>query len=261
MDHRDVGRSWEGNAAAWVKLTRQGCDIYRDQVNTPAFFRMLPPVSGLRGLDIGFGEGHNTRLLARQGARMQGIDIAPSFVSAATELEAAEPLGIGYQVASAVALPYPDAAFDFVTGFMSFMDVPEQHRVLGEAHRVLKPGGFLQFSILHPCFTTPRWRWVRDETGRGVALECADYFERRQGVVEEWTFSHASPEQREGLEPFRVPRFWKTLADWMNLLVDAGFRLERMEEPSADDEALRKWPHLIGTRIVAYFLIVRCRKA
>jgi trans-aconitate methyltransferase len=41
-----------------------GHDIYRDHLNTPAFFAMLPDVEGLAGLDIGCGEGHNTRLLA-----------------------------------------------------------------------------------------------------------------------------------------------------------------------------------------------------
>ena len=43
-------------------------------------------------------------------------------------------------------------SFDFVTSFMALMDMPDQGRVLREIARVLKPGGFLQFSILHPCF-------------------------------------------------------------------------------------------------------------
>jgi ubiquinone/menaquinone biosynthesis C-methylase UbiE len=62
-------------------------------------------------------------------------------------LEAEEPLGINYYIASAVELPFPGKTFDFATGFMSFMDIPEIDRVLAKAYRVLKPGGFLQFSI------------------------------------------------------------------------------------------------------------------
>ena len=41
----------------------------------------------------------------------------------------------GLLVASAVELPFPACHFDFVTGFMSFMDVPETDRVLAEAYR------------------------------------------------------------------------------------------------------------------------------
>ena len=37
---------------------------------------MLPDVRGLLGLDIGCGEGHNTRLLAGRGARVVAVDIA-----------------------------------------------------------------------------------------------------------------------------------------------------------------------------------------
>ena len=162
MNHEEVGRFWNSNAEAWTKLAGQGYDVYRDHLNTPAFFALLPDVAGIEGLDIGCGEGHNTRLLARRGARVTGIDIAETFVAYARKAEAEEPLGIEYRVASAVALPFADGTFDFATGFMSFMDVPETDRVLAEAFRVLRPGGFLQFSITHPCFDTPHRRNLRD---------------------------------------------------------------------------------------------------
>src|SRR5438105_446334 len=165
MDHEEVGRLWNTNADAWTKLARAGYDVYRDYLNTPAFFELLPPVAGLAGLDIGCGEGHNTRLLARRGARVTAVDIAEDFVAHARRAEGLEPLGIEYRVASAVTLPFAGAAFDFATGFMSFMDVPEMDRVLAEAYRVLKPGGFLQFSICHPCFNTPHCRNLRDANG------------------------------------------------------------------------------------------------
>src|SRR5437762_2935974 len=70
MDHIEVGAYWDGNAEAWTKLSRAGYDVYRDHLNTPAFFEMLPDVHGHDGLDIGCGEGHNTRLLAQRGARV-----------------------------------------------------------------------------------------------------------------------------------------------------------------------------------------------
>ncbi len=70
---------------------------------------MLPPVSGLSGLDIGCGEGSNTRELARRGARMRAIDIAPTFIRHAIEAESAEPLGIAYLVADATDLQFAQA--------------------------------------------------------------------------------------------------------------------------------------------------------
>lgn len=69
MDDADVGRYWDHNADTWTELARAGYDVHRDLVNTPAFLAMLPNVTGSSGLDLGCGEGHNTRLLARRGAR------------------------------------------------------------------------------------------------------------------------------------------------------------------------------------------------
>src|SRR3989442_11587429 len=102
MNHREVGQMWDENAEVWTQLARGGYDVYRDRVNTPAFFAMLPEVRGLSGLDIGCGEGHNTRLLAQRGARMTAIDISNTFLRHASELEQKQPLGILYQLASAV---------------------------------------------------------------------------------------------------------------------------------------------------------------
>jgi ubiquinone/menaquinone biosynthesis C-methylase UbiE len=260
LDDREVGKLWDGNADAWTLLSRQGCDIYRDYVNTPAFLKMLPDVSGLRGLDIGCGEGHNTRLVAGRGARMTAVDIAPRFVRHAQGKEGDEPLGIGYLAASGGALPFADECFDFAVAFMSLMDMAAQDAAVLEAYRVLRPGGFLQFSIVHPCFATPRFKVVRDESGNRVAVECGDYFDQPPGRIEEWIFSAAPEELKRTLPKFRVPRFYRTLSSWVDLLIDAGFVLERLGEPYADDETVRRRPDLAGTRVVAYYLHMRCRK-
>lgn len=260
MDHREVGRYWNENAEAWTRLARAGYDIYRDFLNTPAFFELLPDVRDLRVLDVGCGEGHNTRLLAERGARVTGIDIATIFIAAAIAFENERPLGIGYQIASAVELPFADGTFDVVTAFMSLMDIPETGRAVGEAFRVLRAGGFLQFSISHPCFMTPRWRAVKDAHGTKVAVEVGDYFENRSGAIDEWIFSAAPAEARAGLAPFRVPRFTLTMSQWLNLLLDTGFVIERVGEPYPSDDVVRQVPRLARARVVADFFHLRARK-
>jgi SAM-dependent methyltransferase len=260
MNHEEVGRFWNSNANAWTKLARAGYDVYRDYLNTPAFFQILPDVNGATGLDIGCGEGHNTRLLAKRGAKMTAIDIAENFIANASQLEELEPLGIDYRVASAVNLPFADATFDFATGFMSFMDIPELDRVLAEAQRILKPHGFLQISISHPCSDTPHRRNLRDARGVTYALEVGDYFRDLDGAISEWIFGAAPPEATQGLRKFRTPRFTRTLSHWLNLLTDTGFRLELVAEPRPSDETIRACPDLQDAQVVAYFLHIRVRK-
>ena len=260
MNHNEVGRYWNDSAEVWTKLARAGYDVYRDYLNTPAFFRMLPNAAELTGLDIGCGEGHNTRLLAKLGARMTAVDIAAVFIGHAIRAEIDEPLNIDYVLASAVELPFADASFDFATGFMSFMDVPETDRVLAEAWRVLRPGAFLQFSITHPCFDTPHRLNVRDAQGRTYAIEVGDYFQTREGEIDEWLFTAAPPHVKLGLRKFRIPRFTRTLSQWLNLLIDVGFLLERIEEPRPSDETVAACPALQDAQVVSYFLHLRVRK-
>jgi len=260
MDHLTVGRYWDENAEVWTRLVREGYDVYRDLVNTPAFLAMLPPVDGLVGLDIGCGEGSNTRQLARRGARLVAVDVSHTFVRHVSAEETREPLGIRYVRASALRLPFPDRTFDFATAFMSLMDIPDQDAALREARRVIQPGGFFQFSITHPCTDTPHRRNLRDETGKTYALEVGRYFEQPQGQVETWLFGAAPASLLATLRPFRVPRFHRTLSSWFNAVTDAGWLVERVGEPSAGEEAVARCPHVQDTQVAPFFLHIRCRR-
>ncbi|MBL0161335.1 MAG: class I SAM-dependent methyltransferase [Bryobacterales bacterium] len=260
MDTREVGLYWRRNAHAWTALSRQGWDVYRDTLNTPAFLAMLPNIDGQSGLDIGCGEGHNTRLLAGRGARMTGVDIVPAFLEAARDAERDNPLGIRYAAGSGELLPFASRQFDFATAFMSLMDMPAPETALREACRVLRPGGFLQFSISHPCYSTPHRRQLKNESGQPYAVEIGRYFDRIDGELERWTFSAAPQETRAAYPVFEIPRFNRTLSEWLNAILDAGFTIERTAEPHADEEMARRVPHIADTRVVAYFLHVRCRK-
>ena len=260
MNPSEVAALWEGNAATWTAHARAGHDVYRDALNTPAFLAMLPPVAGLSGLDVGCGEGSNTRRVAQLGAAMQGIDIAPTFIRYAQETEEASPAGITYDVGDGAALPYGDASFDFVTAFMSLMDMPDQAQSLREASRVLRPGGFLQFSILHPCFVPPYRKMLRDADGKDRAVEVAGYFDSIDGRVETWWFSTVSPEERARVAPFRVPRFHRTLTGWVEIIRGAGLVIEALGEPCASEELAKAEPIVADSRVAPLFLHVRATK-
>jgi len=159
----DIRGQWNANAAAWTEMSRAGFDRYRDLVNTPGFFALLPAVDGLTCLDLGCGEGHNTRLLAGRGARVIAVDIAESFIAAAAGIPHQ---GIRYLVGDGALLPFRAASFDAVTAFMSLMDVADPERTLREVARVLRPGGFVQFSVLHPIMSAPVGHWSRTRPGR-----------------------------------------------------------------------------------------------
>lgn len=260
MDRTEVAKYWDANAETWTRHSRAGYDIYRDALNTPAFLAMLPPVNGLCGIDIGCGEGTNTRRVAGLGAQMHAIDVAPTFIRYARETEQADPLAIIYHVGDGMALPFGDASFDFATAFMSLMDMPDPAAALREAWRVLRPGGFFQFSITHPCFDPPYRKVLREPDGSVRAIEIGDYFEPSHGWVDTWWFATVPPEEKTGLQPFRTPRFDHTLSTWVDIIVAAGFVIERFGEPRATAELAAAEPVVADTRVAPLFLHIRGRK-
>lgn len=125
---------------------------------------------------------------------------------------------------------------------------------------MLKPGGFLQFSIGHPCFDTPHCRKVCGEDGVVYAVEVGGYFQNPDGEIAEWLFEAAPPSEMGGLPKFRTPRFARTMSQWMNMLIDVSFVLEQVGGPYPSSDALCARPALQDAWVVAYFLHIRARK-
>lgn len=254
MGETHSAAEWEANAPAWIEMSRMGADRYRDLVNTPGFLEVLPPVDGLRVLDVGCGEGHNTRLLHERGAQLTALDVSETFVRSARDAETS----IDHLLADGTTLPFPDAAFDAATAFMSVMDMPDPAATIAEVARVVRPGGWFQFSITHPVSSVPRRRWIDDEDGDRSMLAIGGYFDEGQ-MVDRWIFGAAPAEMLERHEPFTITWTRFTVSSWINLVIAAGLTIEQMAEPFADEATAVAHPEVADTCIVPYCLIIRAR--
>lgn len=261
LSDEDVARYWDGNAEVWADHVRRGWDAYREHFNNPAMLRFIGDLAGKTVLDAGCGEGRNTRLLAKAGARMTGIDVSPRMIEFAAEEEERRPLGIRYEAASFSDLSvFADESFDAVVSFMALMDGPDFEGAANEAFRLLRPGGELCFSMTHPCFMTPGFGWVPDDEGREgeLKLTVSHYFSK-EPRVEEWRFSKG-PIPADS-PPFEVPYFPRTLSEYLNALVEAGLAIRRIEEPRPTEKACREHPWLRCWRNhAAIFIYVRAAK-
>jgi SAM-dependent methyltransferase len=247
----DIRRYWDDNAARWAEQVRARQDIAREFHNNPAFLAFLGDLGGRDVLDIGCGEGYNTRILARRGARMTGIDISERMIELAREEEGRDPLGIRFARASYTDLgAFADASFDAVVSFMALMDGPRFGVAMDESFRVLRPGGMLAFSITHPCFITKGSRWLRDEHGVKVKWMVSEYW-NAAGWVEQWRFTDAPAH----IPAFASPRFDRTLSEYVNGILDAGFALGRIEEPRPSVEYCLAHPSQRGWRDHAALLL------
>jgi SAM-dependent methyltransferase len=90
-----------------------------------------------RVLEPGVGTGRMAVPLAERGLRVTGIDLSRRMLAVLREKRPALPTAL----ALADALPFPDAAFDGVLLVHLLHLVPDAAATLGEACRVVRPGG------------------------------------------------------------------------------------------------------------------------
>ncbi|HXW98856.1 MAG TPA: methyltransferase domain-containing protein [Methanomicrobiales archaeon] len=102
----------------------------------------LPP--GRLLLDLGCGTGLFMRRYGELGGTAVGLDISRGMVEAAREQGG----WFEYLEGTAEVLPFRDRSFDAVSCMLAFSYLEHPERMLGEAYRVLRPGGCLAVSTL-----------------------------------------------------------------------------------------------------------------
>ena len=237
------------------------------------FLRRNPPDSGTPGGDpigidralvdlLGRGSGACLEIGCGTGihaARIRGLGWAPVGVDLSAGMLRHAGGRLPVARADAERLPIRDGSVSAVTAVMVHTDMPGYPAVLREVSRVLRPGGFVQFSVAHPATSTPVRRWVSDESGNRQALAIGDYF--FQGpVTETWSFRTAPSRLRARHRPFTITYARRTLAGWLTAVLAAGLTIEAIAEPHADEATAKVHPQVADTRIAPYFLTVRARK-
>ena len=247
LDPTSVCASWDRAADAWEQGQASGRDYYRHEFFGPIQATMCGDVGGMRLLDVGCGSGYFAREMARRGARVTGIDIAPRMIEHARRHEASAPLGVEYRVSDAVQIgtSFAAASFDIATSCMALQDMADIPGVFRAVHAVLKPRGRFVASITHPCTDTPFREWQRDETGRKLSLSIDRYFDR---VAVEYTW-------RGWGYDFTTPAIHAPLEDWFDWIHGAGFQLRAFREPRPSEQALRERPDLEDATKVPYYVI------
>jgi ubiquinone/menaquinone biosynthesis C-methylase UbiE len=106
----------------------------------------IDPRPGERILDLCSGTGTQSVMLAKRLAgngEVVGIKISPYQLRIARKKEI--PPGLSYVEGDAQHIPFEDSRFDKGVILGALHEMPEEvrHKVLGEAYRVIKPGGQL----------------------------------------------------------------------------------------------------------------------
>ena len=195
-----------------------------------SLFRAIGTVDGQRVLDLGCGQGRIARhLVARGATEVVGVELSKEMLA-----HAGHSPTVTYHHADATTTSWWDGStFDGVVSSMALMDIDDLAGAVRTAATVLRPGGWFAWSINHPAF--PGIEHVRSNWPTG-----GSYFD--EGL---WFTDGTGVRGTVGANH-------RTLTTYFTAMLEAGFALERIDEPpwrlSPDHPAL------------PFFLITRWRK-
>jgi 2-polyprenyl-6-hydroxyphenyl methylase/3-demethylubiquinone-9 3-methyltransferase len=107
-------------------------------------------LSGVAALDVGCGGGLLSEALAREGAHVTAIDLAPELVKIARLHRLESGVQVDYQLRSVESLAEErPASFDVITCMEMLEHVPDPAAIIRACHALLKPGGQLFLSTLN----------------------------------------------------------------------------------------------------------------
>jgi cyclopropane fatty-acyl-phospholipid synthase-like methyltransferase len=144
------GNSRAYNVGYWDMGARTQAEASHDLL-THLLSRIDRPVE--RILDVACGLGETTGYLKRQWpqAAVTGINFSAQQIAACREFQP----DCRFEVMDAAALEFPEGMFDLVVCVEAPMHFLTRAAFLGEAHRVLSPGGRLAMSDM--LFTATEW--------------------------------------------------------------------------------------------------------
>jgi len=185
--------------------------------------RLLGDVENQWALEIGCGAGQNAVALSQWGAKVVAIEPSLSQLKYAKKLsKGIDNIYLVRGCAEELSAFRMDS-FDLVLSSLAFDFVFDLEEVLRQVGRILKTGGRLVFSVIHPIMNCVGWHLMGDRESHGVE----NYFEMNGARHKLIDFKDGT---REGLDHYE-----HTLEELFAMLADQGFRVTALQEPMPFD--------------------------
>ena len=196
---------------------------FNECIEKPAMRSLLPPLDGLRVLDLGCGFGDFCRYAREQGASsVVGVDISSNMLDEASK-KTDDP-GIKYINSPIEDFDCEPESIDLIVSSLTFQYIANYgyFGVVSKAYRWLVAGGKFIFSIEHPYCTALDRGWHKDEQSNKLHWKVDNYRDEAP---------HAAFWFVEG-----VIIHHRMLETYINTLLNAGFKLIRLLEPDLDPQ-------------------------
>lgn len=188
------------------------------------FEKMLPELKGKKVLDLGCGYGWHTKYVATQGAQeVIGIDISAKMIEKAQEINS-DPK-VTYLTGALEDMEFKAKEFDLIISSLAIHYIKDYDQLVAKVYNYLDDDGVFLFSVEHPIFTASgRQDWNYDEDGNIIDFTVDNY-------------SYEGVRDTEFLK-LDVIKYHRTLATYLNTLLEHQFTITAIAEPTPPDDML-----------------------
>ena len=171
--------------------------------------------NGEKVLDLGCGYGFYTDYFRSIGADTIGVDGSEKMIEIA---QGRYPLSTFSVMDITTPFAFENNQIDIIFSNQVLMDIENIDHVFAECNRVLKPGGILYYSIVHPAFY--HGPWLKDASGHKYAKLIEKYIEPYHFANDFWG---------------ETEHFHRSLSYYLNVAAQNGFILKQTCEPVSYD--------------------------
>lgn len=228
---KKVKTSFGDFAAEWdAKVGDDGSRMQAIKLHLPIMLDMLGSVKGKRVYEIACGNGFLSRQLVKAGAKeVVASDVAPELISIAqTKYESQQ---IKYMVREgADTSGFKASYFDLVVIYQGIFYIENLEVLFKNIQKILKPGGVLLFSILHPIFPVFR-KAMGEDTVMGEPIDIIELSKKyhqsyTQRVTKKWNV-HGQ---------LKTVQYWtykRPMSAYVNIAAKYGLLVSEIAEPAS----------------------------
>ena len=250
-----VKSQWEENAELFAELIANSGTPHHREILNPSVERLMGNVKGKHILDAGCGEGYLSRYYASKGAIVTGVDFSEKMITIAREKTSDD--STSFQVGNLCNLKdLSDSSFDFILCNLVLLNVSCLKESIMEFNRLLNTGGVLLLSMVHPAFNfygPGSWKMgeKHPETRRREGL-----FFKIDNYTVEMKYERFWRTRDGEKFPQPITFYHRTISTYITQLLEAGFKIEAMEEPLPD----AKNEFFDREKRIPFFLVVKASK-
>jgi ubiquinone/menaquinone biosynthesis C-methylase UbiE len=248
---------WESNAQAFAELIGNQGTPHHQEILNPCIERLLGNVKGKKLLDAGCGEGYLSRYYAQLGANVTGVDISEELIKISRKITEEARIDVSFRVGNVCNLDIQDNSFDLILCNLVLLNIPCFQKALSEFCRILKLGGVLVLSIVHPAFNfygPGSWEMGEKDPStkrrKGLYFKVDNYFEEKE-------YQRYWRTRQGGKFPEPMSFIHRKISTYYNSLISSGFIVTDLEEPLPITED----PFFDRERRIPFFLVIKAIKS